>query len=154
MVSRRRVPATAEEVADELSEECLAMRLRLLTRVLVGSFDAALRPLDLTASQMSMLAALTKAGPMPQGRLGELLQIEKSTLSRSAKRMAKRGWVEDVVDPATGSRALATSSKGRRLLERAYPLWRAAQDAAMERLGVTAGACAFVRAANRLLDGR
>ena len=152
MAKREPEPLEAAEVAEALAGQCLAMRLRLLTRVLVGSFDTALRPLDLTASQMSMLAVLTKAGPMPQSRLGEVLQLEKSTLSRNVQRMARRGWIDDGPDADSGARVLSTSRKGRRLLERAYPLWREAQESALQRLGPTASG-AFLRAANRLLAG-
>ena len=133
-------PLDADRVADTLSEECLAMRLRLMTRVLVGAYDAALRPLDLTASQISMLSVLTKAGPMPQGRLGEILRIEKSTLSRNVQRMARRGWIDERTAADGGTKMLATSRKGRALLERAYPLWREAQDRIVAQLGPEAEA--------------
>jgi DNA-binding MarR family transcriptional regulator len=46
------------------------------------------------------LAELTEAGPLSQQQLGERLGLEKSTTSRLAAGLERRGWLERVRDPA------------------------------------------------------
>jgi len=130
---------TAKEASDALSRECLAMRLRLLGRVIAGGYDAALRPLGLTSGQLTLLAVLTKAGPMPQARLAEMLVIEKSTLSRNIRRMVEAGLVVEDDAGTPPRRVLSVSRAGRRTLSKAYPVWEGAQERAIEELGPGAG---------------
>lgn len=111
------------------------MRLRVLGRAIAGSYDAALRPLGLTSGQLTILAVLTKAGPMPQARLGEMLVIEKSTLSRNIRRMVEAGLVVEDDAGTPRRRVLSVSREGRRTLAKAYPVWERAQTRAIEELG-------------------
>jgi len=111
------------------------MRLRVLGRAIAGSYDAALRPLGLTSGQLAILAVLTKAGPMPQARLGEMLVIEKSTISRNIRRMIEAGLVVEDDAGKPPRRMISISREGRRTLARAYPMWERAQTRAIEELG-------------------
>ncbi len=61
---------------------CLAARRR--ARAITRHYEAKLRRHGLRATQFSILAALALAGPMPTGRLAELLGLERTTLTRSA----------------------------------------------------------------------
>ena len=131
---------TASIAADILSKDCLAMRLRVLGRVIAGAYDAALRPLGLTSGQLTVLAVLVKLGPMPQARLAEMLMIEKSTLSRNIRRMIEAGLIieEEVGTPPR--RLISVSRDGRKALAAAYPAWERAQNEALEALGPEAQA--------------
>ena len=53
-----------------------------------------------SASEVFALAELTEAGPLSQQQLGERLGLEKSTTSRLAAGLERRGWLERVRDPA------------------------------------------------------
>jgi DNA-binding MarR family transcriptional regulator len=53
-----------------------------------------------SASEVFALAELTEAGPLSQRELGERLGLEKSTTSRLAAGLERRGWLERIRDPA------------------------------------------------------
>ena len=53
-----------------------------------------------SASEVFALAELAEAGPLSQQQLGERLGLEKSTVSRLAAGLERRGWLERVRDPA------------------------------------------------------
>lgn len=53
-----------------------------------------------SASEVFALAELTEAGPLTQQQLGERLGLEKSTTSRLAAGLERKGWLERVREPA------------------------------------------------------
>lgn len=113
----------------EIAGSCLAVRLRMLNRMVTGVYDEALRPLDLRVSQLNILVAIGVRGPLRGVDLAELLRLEKSTLSRDLDRLVARGWVDAA--PGKGrARTLTLTDAGRALIERAAPAWREAQGKA------------------------
>ena len=123
---------STRDAAARIRDNCLAVRLRMLNRVLSGLYDDALRPLDLRVSQLNVLVAVANRQPVSAGEIGDLLRLEKSTLSRNLHRMAKRGWLT-VEEGRPGSVRL--TRKGEGLLERALPRWEEAQQSAEALLG-------------------
>ena len=72
-----------------------------------------------SASEVFALAELTEAGPLSQQQLGERLGLEKSTTSRLAAGLERRGWLERVRDPANRRfYRLALTPAGRTAAER------------------------------------
>ena len=63
-------------------EECIAVKLRLLTRAVTKIYNRALRPHGLTISQMNILVAASYIGQAKQQDICQALHLEKSTLSR------------------------------------------------------------------------
>ena len=53
---------TPQEIAATIADECLAVRIRLLNRVVSGVYDQALRPLGITAGQMNILVVVSGRG--------------------------------------------------------------------------------------------
>jgi len=119
-----------------VARDCIAVRLRLVNRVISSVYDEALRPLDLKVSQMNILVVTAKLGLARPAEVCDLLQIEVSTLSRNVERMRARGWLETVAD-ADDARAqpFRITATGRKLLEQAMPLWKQAQKSATDLLG-------------------
>lgn len=148
-MSERQDPkrTTPQRAADAMARECLALRARLLSRAITAIYDAALRPAGLRAGQMSILAVLVKEGPLPSGRVGDILVMEKSTLSRNAQRMKEHGWIDLEAGRDGRERVLSITAPGRRVLARAYPLWQTAQRDASRLLGPQ-GASALLEVAN------
>lgn len=120
---------------DKIASECVAVRLRMLNRVITNIYDEALRPLDLKVSQMNILVAAAKTGTARPTEVCEHLHLEASTLSRNVERMKARGWLEVV--PAEDGRAqpFRLTAQGRKLLEKAIPAWRDAQRQVKKALG-------------------
>lgn len=107
--------------ARHFADNCLAMRSRRLSRVVTRVYQAVLRPLDITPSQLNLLAAIELMAPVSPAEVGRQLDLEKSTLSRNLSRMSANGWIRSAP-------TLELSPAGRSLLEQAAPLWCSAQE--------------------------
>ena len=122
-------------VIDELARDCLALRVRLIGRAVTAVYDRAVEAHGLSIAQVNLLAALGKAGPCPPTKLGDVLQLERSTVSRNLNLLLKHGWVEAVSSDAKGVRDVALTPSGRRKIESVMPAWRKAQQQAAQLLG-------------------
>jgi len=121
--------------AEIIASECLAGRIRLISRTVTHIFDDALRPLRMRVSQLNILVFVAKDGPVSPGDVARRLNIEKSTVSRNVDRMLTRGWLKKS-DSDTGSRQiLEISPAGRTLVKKSLPLWRNAQAQVESLLG-------------------
>ncbi|KQQ03827.1 MULTISPECIES: MarR family winged helix-turn-helix transcriptional regulator [unclassified Rathayibacter] len=75
----------------------------LLTRVRAAmrSYAEQLHP-ELTALGYRTLSALDRRGPLPSGALAELLELDKSTLSRQITALDRFGFLIRAPDPGDG----------------------------------------------------
>lgn len=113
---------------DKVANECIAVRLRMLNRIVTNIYDDALRSLDLKVSQMNILVAAAKMGTARPIDVCEYLHLDVSTLSRNVERMKARGWLEVVPDEDGRSQPFRLTPKGLELLEMAVPAWSEAQQ--------------------------
>jgi DNA-binding MarR family transcriptional regulator len=120
---------------DVIARSCIAVRLRLLNRVVTNLYDDALRPLRLKISQLNILVVTAKLGLAQPAKVCDILQLDTSTLSRNVERMRARGWLETVPGEDARTQPFRLTAQGRRLLERAVPAWEQAQQRAAELLG-------------------
>ena len=123
------------QIAETMAHECLAVRMRLLNRVITSIYDDAFRPLGVKTSQMNILVAAKRAGLARPGEICHALQLDTSTLSRNVERMKAKGWLEVVPDEDARAQPFRLTAKGNKLLERAKPAWQQAQRKATELLG-------------------
>jgi DNA-binding MarR family transcriptional regulator len=121
---------------DEIVRDCLAVRVRLIGRAVTAIYDTALDGHGVTIAQVNLLAALGKVGPCQPSRLGDALQLERSTVSRNLNPLMSHGWVEAVSSDAKGVREVALSRAGQAKVESVMPAWRQAQRQAVELLDV------------------
>src|SRR4051794_24267151 len=124
-----------QTMIDKVAGECVAVRLRMLNRVITNIYDNALRPLELKVSQMNILVAAAKMGVARPSEVCEYLHLDVSTLSRNVERMKARGWLEVVPDDDGRSQPFQLTPRGRKLLERAVPAWSKAQQQVKQVLG-------------------
>jgi DNA-binding MarR family transcriptional regulator len=134
---------------DTIARTCIAVRLRLLNRVVTNLYDDALRPLGLKVSQMNILVLTAKLGLARPAQVCDLLQLDTSTLSRNVERMRAQGWLEVVADEDARTQPFRLSSQGKRLIEKAIPAWEEAQRQASELLG-SEGTALLDRTAKKL----
>ena len=120
---------------DTITKTCIAVRLRLLNRVVTNFYDDALRPLGLKVSQLNILIVTAKLGLARPTQIGDILQLDKSTLSRNLERMRAHGWLEVVPEQDARAQPFRLTSQGKRLIENTIPAWEQAQRQAMELLG-------------------
>lgn len=134
---------------DTIAKNCIAVRLRLLNRVITNLYDDALRPLGAKVSQFNVLVVAAKLGVARPAQVCDILQLDTSTLSRNVERMRGRGWLEIVPSVDARTQSFRITAKGRRLLERAIPAWEQAQEEASKLLGPD-GVALLVTTANKL----
>src|SRR5207249_10612 len=124
-----------QAMIDKVASECVAVRLRMLNRVVTNIYDDALRSLGLKVSQMNILVAGAKMGTARPIEVCEHLHLDVSTLSRNVERMKVRGWLEVVPDEDGRSQPFRLTPQGRKLLETAVPAWSKAQQQVKKVLG-------------------
>lgn len=120
---------------DKIAKECVAVRLRMINRVVTNIYDDALRPLGLKISQMNILIAAAKMGKARPIEVCQLLHLDISTLSRNIERIKARGWLEVVPDDDGRAQPFRVTDAGRRLLNEAIPAWSRAQQQVRKLLG-------------------
>ncbi len=127
--------AKTQTLSDTIAGECIAVRLRMLNRVVTNIYDDALRPLGVKVSQMNILVAAGRMGTARPAEVCERLHLDVSTLSRNVERMKARGWLEVIPDEDGRAQPFRLTNDGRKLLEQAAPAWKKAQKQAKSLLG-------------------
>jgi DNA-binding MarR family transcriptional regulator len=132
---RRTEPDPARAAAHQISEQCIAMRVRRLSRTVTRIFDDALRPHGIGTAQLNMLVAITKAGPLRPSALARALDLEKSTVTRNLERMLAHGWIRSTPDAEPNGVRVEVQPAGRALLAQVLPAWKGAQARATRQVG-------------------
>jgi DNA-binding MarR family transcriptional regulator len=114
---------------------CLCATLRRASRVLTQLYDEALRPLGLRATQFTVLRALSLAGEVSQGKLGQLLAMDSTTLTRTLEIMGQHGWIAKRPGQDRREWRMRLSKSGEAQLKRALPHWQKVQDRLRTQLG-------------------
>lgn len=114
---------------------CLCGTLRRTARALTQLYEEAMRPLGLKATQLTILQVLARAGEISQGRMGEILAMDSTTLTRTLRIMQRQGWVAERRGTDRRERWLRLSPGGKALLERALPEWEKIQAQVGRQLG-------------------
>jgi len=143
---------TQSNSVDEMACGCLMGRVRTLSRVLTGLYDEELRPFGIKGSQLNLLVVIARQGPVRRIDIGNLIQLEPSTLTRNLQVMLKNPWVEEM-DHGQDARGLplAATPGGKALLDRVAPAWHRAQHKAHRLLGGN-GAALVLEVAGSLMD--
>jgi len=113
-------------------QHCIGSRLRKLSRIANGYYRKQFLDFDITENQLTILFALKKMGKIEQGKIGQALVLERSTVSRNIKLLEKK----DFIIKTTGNRPeIELSKKGTELVETLIPLWENAMDELIDKIG-------------------
>ena len=108
---------------------CVCSTLRRATRAVTAMYDAALAPSGLRITQLSVLIALARLGPLAVSRLAAEVALDRSTMGRNLDPLERRGLVRiKVGDVDQRERVAHLTVAGERAIEAARPYWRAAQE--------------------------
>ncbi|HAW77881.1 MAG TPA: MarR family transcriptional regulator [Alteromonas australica] len=110
-----------------ITGRCLAVRTLSAARAISRRYDTALRPVGLTITQFTLLAAIAQTRPNSISEIAERLSMERTSLTRGAKLLEASDLIERSGEAGTRKRALRITDKGLSLLREAYPLWEKAQ---------------------------
>jgi DNA-binding MarR family transcriptional regulator len=114
---------------------CLCLHVQRAARALARRFDEALRPLDLTNGQFSLLMSLNRPKAPAMAVVASLLAMDRTTLTAALKPLERRGLVKVAADRLDRrSRLLSLTPNGRRLLARAVPIWERTHQKVESRL--------------------
>jgi DNA-binding MarR family transcriptional regulator len=122
----------------------------MVTRAVTQLYDDVLRPSGLRVTQFSILATIARVDEANLRQLEHTLAIDQTTLTRSLHLLERDRLIERVPHPDGRIKAMTLTSKGRRALEVARPLWAQAQAKVLRELGPNAWADAQRRLAHLL----
>lgn len=114
---------------------CVGTSLRRATRAVTRLYDRELRESGLRSTQFTLLQALEIAGEITQGRLGSILSLDSTTLTRSLQALIEGGWVKETRGDDRRERYLQLTPSGRRKYQEAKPAWRRAQNRLIKAIG-------------------
>jgi len=115
--------------------DCTCFRVRSAARRVTQIYSRHLAPAGLKISQFSLLGFVSAQGPVSIGRLSELLNTDRTTLTRNLRPLLAEGLVERAESGDRRRRELVATPAGRALFKRALPLWAAAEQEVRESLG-------------------
>jgi DNA-binding MarR family transcriptional regulator len=114
---------------------CTARNLRRATRAVSGLFDEAMQPAGLRISQFGLLVALALAEEASVSKLAELLELDRTTMTRNLAPLERQGLVISVASKDARNRTLRLTEAGRATLARALPIWERVQAQVVSGLG-------------------
>ena len=115
--------------------ECVVQSIRRAARLLSRRYEEALRPVNLTSSQFSILQALRNRNGLPQGTMAEILGFEPTTLTRILRPLEKRKLIKVVPTPNDQRRRMVSITKeGDALFVEAKHLWQREHDESLSRM--------------------
>ncbi len=114
------------------TRDCIGSRLRRLSRIVDGYYRKHLAEFDITESQMSILFVLELTGKIDQGKIGQILHLERSSVSRNIKLLEKKRLIKRTSEYRP---AVELTAKGVKLISKIKPRW----EKAMEELSTIIG---------------
>ena len=94
-----------------------------------------MRPTGLRITQFTILQALARIGEVKQGRLGEILVMDSTSLTRTLRIMRQQGWIAERRGEDQRERWLKLSKAGEAKLKIATATWEKVQARLQAKLG-------------------
>lgn len=114
---------------------CVCFNLRKASRLLSQVYDQALKPTGLKVTQFSLMMAVAGHGGITIGNLARPLGMDRTTLSRNASLLEKKGLIEIGEGEDRREQILNLTEKGAELLLEAIPIWEQVQKQLTEKIG-------------------
>jgi DNA-binding MarR family transcriptional regulator len=114
---------------------CACSQVRKLARKLSSWYDAVLAPENLTITQYSLLANIARAGQLTHTALADKLGMERTTLTRNLRPLARAKLVVAATGLDRRQHLLQLTAAGKRKLYRSLPLWEEAQRRFLSHFG-------------------
>lgn len=106
---------------------------RLFNNLLTTRFQQA--GIDMTAEQWGIILVLLNENAVTQKQIGELLYLEKSSVSRSIDGLEKREWIERKKDPGDSRKKIVTlTARAVQIAERCSSIARGVLEDAQRQL--------------------
>ena len=115
---------------------CAAFNFRRTARAVTRLYDLGLQPCGLRATQFAILTAVAKFQPVAINRIGEILVLDQTTLTRNLHLLQKQGLLDISPRSLRRQRFLTLTEQAVKALEIAVPLWRKIQADFLAAMGV------------------
>lgn len=129
------VTENLKEISRYTGIACVGFNLRKASRLLSQIYDRALKPVKLKGTQFSLLMGVAGQDDTTIGKLARPLGMERSTVSRNAKILEKRGLVKIEAEKDRRLQRITLTEKGALVLHEALPLWESVQERLTRELG-------------------
>jgi DNA-binding MarR family transcriptional regulator len=114
---------------------CMCASLRRASRGVTQLYEDALRPAGLRVTQFTILQTLSLAGEVTQGKLGQILAMDSTTLTRTLTTMSRHGWIAKRRGEDRREWRMRLSKSGEVQFNHALPHWEKAQTQMHRQLG-------------------
>ena len=111
---------------------CIGLRLRRLSRIVDGYYRKNLIDYEITENQLTILFLLSKMKKVEQGRIGKVLKLERSTVSRNIKLLEKKGLIRRSPEYKP---EIELTTKGKNIAIELIPRWEKTMDELIAKLG-------------------
>lgn len=112
-------------------EQCVGSRIRRLSRIADGHIRSFLGDHKITENQMTILFTLHELGKVEQGKVGEVLCLERSTVSRNIKLLEKQSLI---LRTSEYRPEVELTEEGLELVKILIPQWEKAMDILVEQI--------------------
>ena len=113
----------------------MCAEFRRAARSLSQLYEDALRPAGLRGTQFTILQTLTRVREITQGRLGYILALDSTTLTRTLAIMDRHGWIKKRRGADRREWRIALAPRGKAAYLRALPLWEGVQAQMRQKFG-------------------
>lgn len=112
-------------------EQCIGSRIRRLSRIADGHIRSFLSDHKITENQMTILFTLHELGKVEQGRVGEVLCLERSTVSRNIKLLERQNLLLRTTEYRP---EVELTTQGLDLVKVLIPQWEKAMDVLVQQI--------------------
>ena len=117
---------------------CYCVAVRTAARKTTALYDSILEPAGVTLAQFSLLRKIERAGTVSLTKLGQLTELDRSTIGRNVKALEKLRLVRSASAEDQREAAVRLTPAGERALRVGAPLWEEAQRRVEAMLGALA----------------
>jgi DNA-binding MarR family transcriptional regulator len=114
---------------------CACANLRRAARAVRRIYNGKMRSQHIEITQFTILMTLERTGEISQGKLGQILTLDSTTLTRVLALPRKRGWIREKTGDDRRFRIIELTAAGRSKLHQGLPHWKRAQDRLQAALG-------------------
>lgn len=121
----------------DYTQICVCANLRKKTRLVTQFYDKLLQPTGLKVTQYSMLANIDLQQAVSISRLGEILLLDQTTITRNINLLKRNGYVDLTRDPQDArAKVITLTEKGVEKLNEAAPIWQDVQERIINDIGL------------------
>ena len=122
------------ECFNDVAEHCLFAKTRTVSRYITNRYTKALKEINITPVQYSMLTAILILKQSNINELSSTLKIDRTTINRNLKPLIRDGLVYRDESSDKRERIIGISSQGEKTYEKGYENWKLVQKELKETL--------------------